>query len=189
MPVTSNDIVNQAIMLIGDNQTPVRGVAPNFDNSAAGVAAKQLYAPCVATVMRQFGWDAARRTVILEQSGNPAPVPWLFEYLYPPFGIQIWTLMPPDGDPVNNPLPVNFTVANVVVDEVETKVVHALRGNLLAVFNNNPTEETWDPLLRESVVRLLASEMAMALAGKSGLSDGALKTGAAFEQVGEARQD
>jgi hypothetical protein len=193
MPVTAVDLVNQAIQLIGDNQTPVQGAAPNFDSSAAGKAAKVLYAPCVATVMREFGWDAARNTAALILSGGVAPVPYAVEYLYPAFGIQVWALIPPGGDPINDPRPINFNVANALVDvlgvQTQKKVIHAYEADLLAVFNNNPTEDTWDPLLREAVVRLLASEMSIALAGKSGMSEINLKAGGAFEQIGEMRQD
>jgi len=190
VPVTSNDIVNQAIMLIGDNQTAVIGNAPNFDNSAAGKAAQRLYAPCVATVMREFGWDAARRSVALTLSGNPAPLPGWIEYLYPTNGIQVWTLRPADADiDLNNPFPINFVVANAVVAAVQKKVIQTPLANAVAVYNNNPTEDNWDPLLREAVVRLLASEMAVALAGKPTTAELNVKTGAAFETLGEARQD
>lgn len=189
MPVTAVDIVNRAIYLIGDDQPPVQGTAPTFDDSNAGKAAKVLYAPCVATVMREFGWDAARNTFALQVTGNVAPVPYAVEYLYPPVAIQIWTVIPTGGDPINNPAPVNFNVANAVVNGTQKKVIHAYDTGLLAVINNNPTEDTWDPLLAEAVVRLLASEFAVALAGKSGLSDSAIKTGSAFEQIGESRQD
>ncbi len=193
MPVTPTDIVNQALYLLGDNQTLVQGTAPNFDSSNGGKAAKVLYAPCVATVMRQFGWDAARNTAALTLSGNVAPVPYAVEYLYPPFGVQVWTLIPPGGDPINDPRPINFNVANALVNVLgvptQKKVIHAYDANLVAVFNNNPTEDTWDPLLREAVVRLLASEMAIALAGKAATSEVNLKAGGAFEQLGEMRTD
>ena len=188
MPVTSNEIANQAIQLIGANQTPVLGVAPSFDKSAAGITLQKLYAPCVATVMRQFGWDASRRTVALVLSGNPAPYTGWVEYLYPTNGIQVWQIRPAVPD-LNNPVPYNFLVANALVVGVEKKVIQANLAGAVAVYNNNPTEDNWDALLRETVVRLLASELAIALAGKPQTSELNLKAGGAFEQIGEARQD
>jgi hypothetical protein len=188
MAVTSTDIVNQALQLIGNNQGLVTGVAPNFDNSALGIAAAKLYAPCVQTVARQFGWDFARKTVVLALSGNPSPSPaWAFEYLYPTNGVQVWQLMPAVLADPNNPLPVNWDVANDQVAGVQTKVILSNLAGALAVYNNNPTEATWDPLFREAVVRLLASEFAVAGVGRPDTAAGLLQAGAAFETLGESR--
>lgn len=55
MPVTSQDIANQAIQLIGDNQPRVTGQAPTFDQSDAGVALQALpIAPQVFAVRRRW---------------------------------------------------------------------------------------------------------------------------------------
>lgn len=190
MPVTSQDVANQAIQLIGDNQPPIVGNAPSFDNSPAGVALQKLYTPCVNTVARQWGFDFARNTATLALSGNPAPGGWTFEYLYPANGVQVWQLMPtpPFADP-NNPLPVNWNVGNAVVSAVQTKVIWSNLANAQAVYNNVPTESTWDALFREAVVRLLASELAMAIAGRPDTASELLQSGAAFETAGEARPD
>lgn len=186
---TAVDIVNQAIELIGDNQPLVTGNAPNFDTSAAGKAAAQLYAPCVATVARQFGWDMARATVALTPSGNAAPLGWSFEYLYPTNGIEVWQLQPPAIADANNPLPQNWNVGNAVVGGTQRKVVWSNQAGALAVYNNNPNENVWDPGFREAVVRLLASEFAMALAGKPDTAQSYLESAGAFESAAEARPD
>ena len=185
---TSGDIVNQAIILIGDNQPLVTGVAPNFDNSPAGIAASKLYAPCVATVARQWQWDLARNTVALTLSANPAPEGWLFEYLYPSNGIEVWQIMPLTIDP-NNPLPINWSVANDVVSGNQVKVILTNVASAVAVYNNSPNESTWDALFREAVVRLLASELAMAIAGRPDSAQILIESGAAFESIGEGRPD
>lgn len=189
MAVTSTDIVNQAIQYIGDNQPAVTGVAPSFDSSPAGKAAAALYAPCVAAVGRQFGWDFARRTVALTVSGNTPPFPWTVEYLYPTNGVQVWQLLPPTLTDVNNPLPVNWVIANTQVSGTQTKVIQCNLASAQAVYNNNPSESTWDPLFREAVVRLLASEMSMALAGRPDSAQAYLESGAAFEGAGQGRAD
>ena len=188
MPATSNDVANQAIQLIGDNQTPVTGNAPNFDSSPAGVALAKLYVPCVQTIGRQFGWDFARNTVALTPSGNVSPINYLYEYLYPGM-IEVWQLVPPVVTDPNNPLPVNWNVCNTLVENVQTKVIQTNLESALAVYNNAPTEAVWDPLFREAVVRLLASELAMALEGKPDTAAAMLESGAQFEKVGEMRPD
>ncbi len=183
MAVTSTDVANQAIQLIGDNQPPVTGIAPTFDTSTAGVSLAKLYTPCVQTVMRQHGWDFSRNTAALTLSGNPAPVPWAFEYLYPPFGIQIRQLMPAVIADANDPLPVNWDVANNVVGGTTKKVIHTNLANAEVVFSNQPDESTWDPGFREAVVRLLSSELAIALSGRPDTAQVMIKTGEQFEQL------
>lgn len=190
MAVDSNAIANQAILYMGGNQPFVQGQAPTFDNSTAGKALQKLYAPCVATVQRQWGWDASRNTAALVPTGNTPPLPgYSEEYAYPPNGIEVWQLVPPEPADPNNPLPINWSVGNNLVDKVQTKVIWTNLENALATYNNNPSEATWDPLFREAVVRLLASELAMAIAGKPDAAEAFLQSGAAFEQAGEARSD
>ncbi len=184
---TSTDVANQAIQMIGDNQLPVTGVDPTWDDSAAGVALQKLYGPCVATVGDQFGWDFQRNTASLTLSGNVAPVPWSFEYIYPTNGVDVWQLMPAVIADANNPLPINWNVANTLVGGVQTKVIQTNQASAKAVYNNSPTENTWDPLFREAVARLLASELAMAIAGKPDVAEAYLSSGAAFESLGERR--
>jgi hypothetical protein len=188
MALTSTQVVNRAIFIMGDNQQPVTGVAPNFDSSTAGVAAAQLYAGAVATVARQFEWDFTRQTLALVLSGNPAPFPWAFEYLYPAQCVEIWQVAPSALADANNPMPVNWNVAYNTVGGNPTKVVQTNQANALAIFNANPPEAVWDSIFTEAVVRLLASEMAMAIAGKPDFAAAALESGAAFESIGEARK-
>ena len=189
MAVTSNTIANQAVQLIGNNQPPITGNAPNFDTSANGIACAKLYDGVVTTVQRQFGWDASRNLVTLTPSGNSGNVLWAYEYLYPSNGIEVWQLVPPTIDDPNDPLPQEWNVANNEVGSVQRKVIQTNLAGALAVYNNNPTEATWDPLFRESVVRLLASELATATAGKPETAQGLITSGAAFESLGEGRAD
>jgi hypothetical protein len=187
MTVTSNDILNEAIQYIGDNQPPVTGQAPTFDSSPAGVAGSKFYTAVVQTVARQFAWDFSRNTFPLVLSGNPATDPFLYEYLYPSNAIQIWQLKAPSLSDPNNPLPVNWQVANTLVNNVQTKVIQTNLQNAVAVMNNNPSESVWDAGFREAVVRLLSSVMAMALAGKPDAAQAYLDSAGQFEQVAEAR--
>lgn len=189
MTVTSNDVANQAIQIIGDNQPAVTGLAPTFDSSPAGVALAKLYAPCVATVARQWEWDFARKTSALALSGGTAPFPWNLEYLYPTNGIEVWQLLDPALADLNNPLPVNFVVGNALVSAVQKKVIWTNLVNALAVYNNNPTEDTWDALFREAVVRLLASELAMALEGKPDTAQAYLESAQGFAGTAAGRDD
>ncbi len=188
MPVTSQDVANQAILDMG-GQPAVTGQNPTWDNSTVGKALQKLYTPAVQTVGRQFGWDFSRNLVSLTPSGNPANLLWAYEYLYPGNAVQIWQIMPAVITDANDPLPTNWIVGNTLVAAVQTKVIWSNIQNAVAYYNNNPTESTWDPLFREAVVRLLASELAMATAGKPDVAQAMLEAGGAFESLGQTRSD
>jgi hypothetical protein len=187
--LTSQIVANNALQLVGDNQPLVSAGAPNFDQSPAGVALQQLYAPTVATVMRQFGWDLARNTQPLALTGNPAPFPWAFEYTYPANCLEVLQVAPPSIADPNDPLPVNWSVGNDVVGGDQVKVIFSNLAGALVVYNNGPAENTWDPLFTEAVVRLLASKLAMAIAGRSDTAQTLLQSGSAMEQIAETRGD
>lgn len=189
MPVTSQDVANEALQLIGDNTPSVSGQNPTWDGSTAGIALSKLYSAAVATVARQWGWDLARAIIALTLTGNAAPSGWSFEYIYPANGVEVWQLMPQTLADPNNPLPVNWSVGNTLVTGTQTKVIWSSLQAAYATYNNNPNESTWDPLFREAVVRLLASELSMALFGRPESAEGYLQSGAAFETIGEGRPD
>lgn len=188
MPVTSNDIANQALIIASDNVPPVVGLAPTFDNSTAGKALQRLYTPCVQTVGREFGWDFARASVTLTLTVNTPPLGYTYEYVYPT-GVQVWQVLPTTITDQNNPIPINYNVGNAVVLGTQTKVIWTNLQNAKAIYNNAPQESTWDPLFREAVVRLLASELSIALNGRPDTASVLLDSGAAFESIAEMRQD
>lgn len=187
MAVTSNTIANQAIQMMGDNQAPVTGYAPNFDGSAAGVALANLYIPCVQTVSRQFGWDFSRNIQPLVLSGNPPGATWAYEYLYPSDCIQIRQVRPTIITDKFDPIPITYTIANTLVSGVPTKVIQTNLVNAIAVYSNYPPEYTWDALFRETVVRLLSSELSIAISSRPDTARDNLSSSMQFEQLGETR--
>ncbi len=184
---TATDVVNQAIFLIGDDQTPVTGTFPNFDSSVAGIAAKLLYPLTVRAVARQFGWDFARNVVALTPTANTPPFGFAVEYFYPSNGVEVWQLLPAAFTDLNNPIPVDWVVGNTLVAGVQTKVIWSNQQGAVAAYNNVPNENTWDSLFQQAVVRLLASAMAMAVKGKPDIAAAMLESGSAFESLGETR--
>lgn len=184
---TPTTIVNQAINYYGDNQAEVTGTFPNFDDSTAGVVAKNVYGPVVRTVMRQFGWDFGRTYATLALSGNTAPLPWAFEYIYPADGIEIRQITPGALADTNNPDPTNWTVGNALVAGVPTKVIWAEDASAKVVYSNFPPPPLWDAGFRETVVRLLASVMAAGVAGKTDTVQKLMESAGAFENAAETR--
>lgn len=166
------DIVNRAAVLIGgfNNQAPVTGIPPAFDSTALGIAAGVAYGGVVQTVGKQFGWDFARNIVALTPTGNAPPWGWSNEYAYPSNGIEIRQVLQSDAAEIasdwNNPAPTRWQVANNSVGGIVTKVIWCNLASANAVISNQPQESLWDPLFVEAVVRLLASELAMGVAGR-----------------------
>lgn len=185
---TSNDIANQALQIMGGNTPAVVGISPTFDDSTSGKALRWLYDAVVGAVARQFEWDFARHTAALSLSGNPAPVPWAYEYSYPTGAAEVWQIMPSAIADANDPLPINFSIANNEVSGSQARVVHTNQQNAFAVYNANPNENTWDAEFRMAVVELLARCLALALEGKPDLAQSLLTTSGGFSQIGQSRQ-
>lgn len=176
---TSNTVANQALNLIGNNTAPVLGEWPNFSSGTgtagtAGKALNLLYGPCVATVQQQFEWDASRKEVNLSPSGGVASLGFAYEYLYPANGIQVWQIRDRVALDPFDPIPYNFVEGNAVVGTAQVRVIWTDVASAAAIYNNNPIENNWSPGFREAVVRLLASELAVALAGRPDTAQGLL---------------
>lgn len=190
---TSNTVCNQALSLMGNNAPQVTGEAPTFDDSPAGVAAQNLYTPCVAAVMRSFEYDFARTQQALTVSGNTAPFAMGFsrEYLYPPLAVEIWQVNDPSNTDLNNPLPTNWVVGNTIVgtgpSAAQKKVIWTDIAAATGTFNNNPLPSVWDSMFKEAVVRRLASEFAMALAGRPETEANLLQSGAQAGALAQTR--
>jgi len=186
--VSSSDIVNEALLLIGDDGPPVTGVWPNFDGSTNGNIAMTTYGPAVQAAMRAHNYDFVRTVAALALSGNAAPLGFAYEYLYPASLIQVWQLTPafPLSDP-NDPLPTHGTVGVSVVNTAKTKVIWSDVPNAEVVGNGAPPESLWDASFRAAAVRLLAAEFAMAGAGKPDVAQGYLEAFGSFDALADRR--
>lgn len=162
---TSNDIANEALVDAGWNKVFVSGYAPTFDNSTVGLILQRIYQPCVAAVLRSYPWECAKQIgLALTLSGNTAPPPFSYEYLYPVNCVQFLQLMPPSLTDSNDPLPQSWAVGNSQVASVMTKVIWTFIAGAYGTYTIPPIEAIWDAGLREAVVKRLARDLAFALA-------------------------
>ncbi len=203
----SADIVNRSIMLIGDNQPLITGSGnypnPTFDSSPAGVAASQLYVDAINTMAREHGYDAFRKTAALVLTGTVAPFPWSFAYQYPIDCVELNQIIPGSVLPApgnlapawtldnNDPRPTRWNVANLVLTQTGliAKVILSNDAGALAVYSSMPNENLWDAGFTHVVVRFLASELAMAIAGRPETSQGQLAATGQFSGVAQSRPD
>ncbi|MEO6779420.1 MAG: hypothetical protein ABI196_00610 [Bradyrhizobium sp.] len=189
----SADIVNRALQQIAAQAT-VSGGNPTFDGSAAGNAAGILYMPVVKTLLRSQDWEFARREWIgttVPLSLPPVINPWSFVYDYPADCerlLQVWPANPSAFDPQ----PVRWSVAEIVVTVgLGTAPAKGILTNqaaaALTYTSNSVIENGWDSIFAESVVRLLASELAMALGGRPDFSEKMLATAGQLASSGPGK--
>ena len=184
--MTSNDIVNQALQMCGDNIPPVSGER-TFDDSTAGKALQKLYTPYVhrPSPSNSAGTLRATTSARAERESSASRLDLRISLSF-------------DGgrgaaSATRDHRRSKRSVAHQLVGRQFTRFHRSDQGHLvnqqnaLAVVNNAPTEATWDPLFREAVARLLASELADALAGKPDTAERFLQSAAAFESLGEGR--
>ena len=186
---TSQDVVNEALSLIGYDGAPVSAPAPNFDSSAPGQIAMRTYPYAVQAMARMYGWSFARTTAILSLTGNAAPFPWKYEYSFPSNCVDVWQLAPQGISDINNPTPMSWARGVDVVAGAQVSVILANLQNAMAIFNGNPTESTWDALFRAAVVRYLASEFAVANLGKPDLAAAYVDGWKDMSSIGMRRTD
>ena len=172
---TDVDVVNEALAQVGFDGAPVTGSAPSFDTSIQGKIAARIYVPTVQAVARQYEWDFSRQVAALSLSGNTAPFPWSYEYVYPALAVQLWQVAPPSLADPYDPRPVDFVVGNAQVSSVSTKVIWSNQASALAIYNGLPPVSVWDAGFRAAVVRLLASGFAMGGSGKPDTSQSQLE--------------
>src|SRR5579863_3833225 len=108
-------VVNLALERIG---YPKR-IGSIYEGSLAAREALTIYAETRDQLLRLINPDFARKTEALALSGQAAPVPWLYSYVYPVDCIKIRDLIIANFDPLN-PYPSRFTVAT---DTVAGKVI------------------------------------------------------------------
>jgi hypothetical protein len=169
---TPASIVNQALAQIAAQAT-VTGNNPTFDGSAAGNAAGELYTSCVNLLLRQQDYEFSRVQASMVQAGIAPNYPWQYIYLYPPDCLKIRQVIPEPWNQ-NDPQPVRWSVETVVISSTKTTAIlsNAPPAQAVLVYTSSiVTESQFDPVFQETLVRLLASELVMALGGRPDFSD------------------
>jgi hypothetical protein len=188
---TSNDVLNQALFAMGYDSVPVTGQNPTFDSSKGGQAGARFYQPVVSAVLRRFASDFSRMFAALTLSGNTAPFPWTYEYVYPSNAIQVLQLAPPSLIDANDPRPIEWIVGNAIVgagiNAVASRVIWSNLKTASVVFTGYAAESTWDALFRQTVVSLLSSVLAFSLAGKPEAAEAMIQSYMLFGKDAEGR--
>jgi hypothetical protein len=187
--MTPVEVFNQALQFIGaQTQITVFGDGSSAFPPAAN-AADVLYMPTVQLVLRQNDPDFARYTVALAASAAAPPPSWAFAYTYPADCLRVRQLRPPTGSyNVFDPQPVRGNVAFVRLPPGNTpgKAILTNQPNALAVYTTSlATEDQWDSIFEQAVVRQLANPLALALAGRPDYARELLEEAGRYEQLAE----
>lgn len=189
MASSSTQVVNEALQLIGYDGPQVTGVSPTFDTSTAGKTAALYYVSGVTAVARMHGWDFARTVQTMSLSGNAAPFPWSYEYLYPANCAQFLEISPPTIADPNNPVPYDKARGVSIVSGIQVSVIWANFSPAVGIFTGLPLESTWDGLFEADVIRYLASQFAMANLGKPETAQNYFESVGVMTQTGASRSD
>ncbi len=168
--VDSADITNRALRQTASQAGVVGAVPALTGGGSSSGAANILYDSVVLMLLREQDWEFARTSIGLTVSGAVPLAPWQFEYLYPADCVKIRQVTPFAPDPLD-PQPVSWSVADRVIAGVPVKVIGCDLVNAQLVYTtSNVTEDQWDSLFQETVVRTLGSELVMALGGRPDFS-------------------
>jgi hypothetical protein len=180
-----SQVANAAVQLIGgyNDNVPITGTPPNFDNTKLGIAAGAVYNEVVYTIGRMFGYDFARNIVTLVSTGNTPRQGFSQEYTYPATCLQLHQILPPSTQDKNNPTPINWLVGNAG----SNKVIWTNIASAQAEISNTPPEPMWDAAYQEAVVRELAAKLALAGVGKPDFYKEFMEEGTRIEIAAQQR--
>ena len=185
--VNSADITNRALVEIG-GQATVSGTVPNLTGGGgASGYANTVYESLVLMILRDQDFEFARRTAVLAVSGNVPAAPWQFEYVYPDDCVKIRQVVPATQSEFD-PQPVQWSVYESIGTSNPGKVIGTNELNAQIVYTTSDvTEDQWDSMFAESMVRMLASSLAMGNAGRPDVAREKLQEAGGIMQAGEGR--
>lgn len=182
---TDLSICNRAIEECIGRYT-MTGTAPNFDNSTAAQACALLYQPAWQMLLREQDTEFSRLTATLAP-GGAATYPWSNAYLYPSDCLKIRSVVPATWD-ANDPQQVRWSEQSQIISSTATRIILTdVPSAVLVYTTSNLTPAVWDSNFEEAVVRFLASQLALGLAGRPDLSRTLLGQSGSILQAGEAR--
>lgn len=182
MAVTTTDITNRALQLIGTRTT----IASLAESSNEAVQANLVFTAIRDWCLGAVNWNFARKTLkltLLKQVANP-PVapwasasvspPWMFEYQFPVDALKIQYVTNSDinvGSTAWIGEPKRFVVAIDTITAVEQRVILTNEGSAVAVYTQAVTDPTeWPWMFERFMVAALAWTLAPTLSSDKELT-------------------
>lgn len=167
---TAASIVNQSLQQIGAQAQYVSGAIGTWSVTTAGQAAATLYQPTVNLLLREMDPEFARTVATLAASAATPAFPFTNAYTYPTDCQRIRQVWPSTYNTLD-PQPSLWSEQDAIVAAVHTRVIFTSFGSAMLTYTtSNVTEDEFDPIYQEVLVRLLASELVIAIGGRPDLS-------------------
>lgn len=176
--VAAVDLCKQALAEIGTRST----ITALNDGSTEANYCLLLYAPLRDFMLREGDYDFAMRSAPTVVPATTPPVPWSFIYTYPADAIRIRQLIPSIWTPLD-PKPIEWNILTFTT----SKYIVANQSSAAMLYTYAPLEDHFDPIFRESFVRLLSSSLAFALSNRIEASDKTLKEALTFAGIANLR--
>jgi hypothetical protein len=152
------DVINLSLVRMG-YKTRIGSI---WEGSMAAKKALDIYAQTRDAVLREGDWQFAEQITAATLTGNAAPFPWSFEYVYPTNCIKVRNLFSSTyAADTNNPTPTLWTVAD---NAAAQKVIWSKAAGATLVYTAQVTNPAnWEPGFVEALVAALARRLAAVL--------------------------
>lgn len=174
---TSLDLCKEALAWTGTRST----ITSLSDGSTEANYCTLLYNPLRDFLLREGDYDFSLKRVVPTAAAVSA-IPWTAAYVYPTDALRIRACLPTNYVALD-PRPIEWNIYNV--SNVRYIVSKQAIGVLLYTFA--PVEDMFDPIFRESLVRLLSSALSFALTNRIEASDKSLKEALTFAGIADLR--
>lgn len=174
MAVTSVDIVNRALQLVGTRTT----IASLGESSNEAIQASLCYVPVRDWCLGLANWNFARRTaalILAKTATTPPPAwttaqpspPWKYEYQIPADALMMRYVTNSDGSATSYlGEPKRFVVGIDIITAVEQRVLLTNELGAIGIYTAQITDPTeWPWLFERFVVGTLAWTLCPALTG------------------------
>jgi hypothetical protein len=167
--LTSLEVVNRALVEIAQGvPLPSGTVATNFDGSANGIYAAELYQGAVQMLLRQDDYEFARELVVLSPASSfPNIIGWTNVYVYPTYAVRIRQIVPSTYD-VTDPQPIRWDAG---FDGFQQVIYTNVAEAQAVITTNLVTEGQFDDSFTEMLVRYLGSQLSIPVAGRPDFSE------------------
>lgn len=197
MATTELAIVNRALLEMGAQAQ----ISAFSEGSTEANAAAVLYAPTRDMLLRSAHWNFTRKQANLTQlkafevngtiqtGSNAPPVPWRYEYAYPPDCLKCRYLVPIQINPTSSPppttgatpmglvgLPAPMNIPFIIGTDTpissavtQTVILTQLYQAHMVYTARIENPDLWDPSFQEAMVATLAAKFVNALARNSSL--------------------
>lgn len=171
------DITKQALAEIGTRTS----ISAMNDGSSEANYASLLFAPLRDFLLREGDYDWSMGVAAAAAAAVPS-FPWFFAYSYPAGALRIRQVIPLTS-PTFDPRPMEWNVVSVGAN----RFIYTRAEISQIIYTLGVDDAVWDPIFKESFVRLLGSALAFALENRIEASDIKLKEAISFAGIANLR--